>query len=129
MSLVVRCKNIAELIPLIANLEGQLTGTILGTEKAIAAQPVLVNTLKDRVGRIIFNGVPTGVEVCAAMQHGGPFPASSDARFTAVGVHAMKRWLRPISFQNWPQLQLPLALQEGNPLKIWRLVDGSLSLD
>jgi len=129
MSLVVRCKNTVELIPLISHLEGQLTGTILGTEKAIAAQPLLVSTLKDRVGRIIFNGVPTGVEVCAAMQHGGPFPASSDARFTAVGVHAMKRWLRPISYQNWPQSQLPLALQEGNPLKIWRLVDGTLSLD
>lgn len=119
----------AELLPLIARLDGQLTGTILGSENDLQANETLVATLQNRVGRLIFNGVPTGVEVCAAMQHGGPFPASTDERFTAVGVKAMDRWLRPVSYQNWPDKLLPKALQNNNPLGLHRLINGTLIKD
>ena len=129
MSLVVICENIKELVTIIKKLDGQLTGTIIGDSLHMDQYHTIIEALKNRVGRIIFNGVPTGVEVCAAMQHGGPFPASTDARFTAVGVMSMRRWLRPISFQNWPDDLLPLALQDANPLKIWRILDGQLSKD
>ena len=80
-------------------------------------------------GIIIFNGVPTGVEVCASMQHGGPFPAATDSRFTSVGTSAIKRWVRPVSFQNWPQEALPSALKNHNPLVINRLVDNKYTSD
>ena len=123
------CKDIDELTTLIKGLEGQLTGTILGSENALEANENLVATLQSRVGRLIFNGVPTGVEVCAAMQHGGPFPASTDERFTAVGVKAMDRWLRPVSYQNWPDKLLPKALQNSNPLGLTRLINGTLTKD
>jgi 2,5-dioxopentanoate dehydrogenase len=81
--------------------------------------------MQNRVGRLIFNGVPTGVEVCPAMIHGGPYPASSDSRFTAVGTHAVYRWVRPFSYQNWPNSLLPSALQNENPLQILRTVNNT----
>jgi alpha-ketoglutaric semialdehyde dehydrogenase len=84
--------------------------------------------LQNRVGRLIFNGVPTGVEVCASMLHGGPYPASSDSRFTAVGTHAVYRWVRPLSYQNWPDDLLPAELQNNNPLQIARTVNNKLTL-
>ncbi len=84
----------------------------------------IVSALQNNVGRIIFNGVPTGVEVCPSMLHGGPYPASTDSRFTAVGVHAIKRWVRPFSFQSWPNELLPDALKNENPLGIYRTVNG-----
>ena len=71
----------------------------------------VVDALQNRVGRIIYNGVPTGVEVCPSMQHGGPYPASTDSRFTAVGVHAINRWVRPVSYQSFPQSLLPEHLK------------------
>ena len=80
-----------------------------------------------KVGRIIINQYPTGVEVCPSMHHGGPYPASSDSRFTAVGIHAIDRWVRPVSYQNWPHHLLPDALKDENPLNIERLVNGYLS--
>ena len=73
---------------------------------------------------MIFNGVPTGVEVCPAMIHGGPYPASSDSRFTAVGIHAVNRWVRPFSYQNWPNELLPAELQNENPLQILRTLNN-----
>ena len=76
------------------------------------------------MGRIIFNGVPTGVEVCSSMTHGGPYPASTDSRFTAVGINSIKRWLRPVSYQDFPQSLLPDELKNDNPLNINRIVDG-----
>jgi NADP-dependent aldehyde dehydrogenase len=85
--------------------------------------------LQNRIGRIILNGVPTGVEVCPSMQHGGPYPASTDSRFTAVGIHAIKRWVRPFGFQNWPDRMLPRALKNENPLHITRLVNDKLIID
>ncbi|MDO5970686.1 aldehyde dehydrogenase (NADP(+)) [Flavivirga aquimarina] len=110
-SLVVKSKNEDELIKIINNLEGQLTGTIIAEEEEYSELENLVDALENRVGRIIFNGVPTGVEVCPSMQHGGPYPASTDSRFTAVGTNSIKRWVRPISYQSFPNTLLPKALQ------------------
>ncbi|UKN02280.1 aldehyde dehydrogenase (NADP(+)) [Paracrocinitomix mangrovi] len=107
-SIVVRAKDKSELIELIQNLEGQLTGTLILQKNEYDKYKELVSVLEDRVGRVIFNGVPTGVEVTAAMTHGGPYPASSDSRFTAVGVYSIKRWLRPVTYQNFPTELLPL---------------------
>ena len=123
-SIVVRCADANELASVLSKLEGQLTGTILGSTKEIASYANVVDALQSRVGRIIFNGVPTGVEVCPSMQHGGPFPASTDSRFTSVGTAAIKRWVRPVSYQNWPQEALPDALKNDNPLNIMRIVDS-----
>jgi NADP-dependent aldehyde dehydrogenase len=96
----------------------------MGTEKDIMANEPLVEALKNICGRLILNSVPTGVEVCLAMHHGGPFPASTDSRFTSVGADAIKRFARPISFQNWPENLLPEELQNNNPLNIWRTVNN-----
>ncbi|MEO1009774.1 MAG: aldehyde dehydrogenase (NADP(+)) [Bacteroidota bacterium] len=128
-SIVVECRDKEELQQLIQQLEGQLTGTILGNNEEVVDDPDIVEALKSKVGRLIFNGVPTGVEVCPAMQHGGPFPASTDSRFTSVGTSAIKRWVRPVTYQNWPQEALPEALKSGNPLGIMRLVDGRYSAE
>ena len=123
-SIVVRCEDAAELEQVIFQLEGQLTGTVLGTSSELEKFSKVVKALQSRVGRILFNGVPTGVEVCPSMLHGGPFPASTDSRFTSVGTSAIKRWVRPISFQNWPENVMPLELQNENPLDITRIVNG-----
>ncbi|MGB5555056.1 MAG: aldehyde dehydrogenase (NADP(+)) [Flavobacteriaceae bacterium] len=120
-SIVVRCENVAELALVLKALEGQLTGTILGDSTDIIKYKNVVDALQSRVGRIIFNGVPTGVEVCPSMHHGGPFPATTDSRFTSVGESAIKRWARPIAFQSWPQEHLPEALNNENPLGIMRI--------
>ena len=123
-SMVVQCEDVKQLETIISNLEGQLTGTLIADDKEAQEYMSLIETLQNRVGRMIFNGVPTGVEVCPSMQHGGPYPASTDSRFTAVGIHAIKRWVRPFTFQNWPDALLPDALKKENPLKIARFVDG-----
>ena len=123
-SVVVSCDNASELEKVLSRLEGQLTGTVLGSEDDLSEYLNVVDALQSRVGRILFNGVPTGVEVCSSMVHGGPFPASTDARFTSVGTSAIKRWVRPVSFQDWPNKFLPQALQDHNPLGIVRLVEG-----
>ncbi len=123
-SMVVQCDTVDELREIIVHLEGQLTGTILAEGDDFKKYPAVVEGLKTRVGRIIFNGVPTGVEVCDAMVHGGPYPASTDSRFTAVGTASIKRWVRPFSYQNWPNSWLPDALKNENPLGIARFVNG-----
>lgn len=110
-SLVVRAKDGNELIQIIEGLEGQLTGTLIAEEGDSLNLDEIVEALQNRVGRVIYNGVPTGVEVCAAMQHGGPYPASTDSRFTAVGVHSIKRWVRPVSYQSFPKALLPEHLR------------------
>lgn len=120
-SVVVCCDDPAQLTEILQHLEGQLTGTVLGSEADFETYAAVVDALQSRVGRILFNGVPTGVEVCSSMVHGGPFPASTDARFTSVGTSAIKRWVRPVSFQDWPNSALPKALQDGNPLGIVRM--------
>jgi alpha-ketoglutaric semialdehyde dehydrogenase len=123
-SMVVECKNPEELETIINHLEGQLTGTVLGEKEELEKYSSVIDALQNRVGRIIFNGVPTGVEVCPAMLHGGPYPSSTDSRFTAVGLHSVKRWVRPFSFQSWPNELLPAELKNNNPLGITRFVNG-----
>ncbi|KJD33884.1 aldehyde dehydrogenase [Tamlana nanhaiensis] len=111
-SLVVTSKDEAELIEIIEALEGQLTGTIIAEDNDIANLSEVVEALTNRVGRIIFNGVPTGVEVCPSMHHGGPYPASTNAKYTSVGTDAIQRWVRPISYQSFPSELLPKGLQK-----------------
>ena len=123
-SLVVACTDIKEMKEIIENLEGQLTGTILSFENELAQYGDILQCLKNKVGRLILNGVPTGVEVCPSMHHGGPYPSSSDNRFTAVGIHAIYRWLRPVCYQSFPNEFLPDGLKNENPLNIVRLVNG-----
>ncbi|MDR6945384.1 aldehyde dehydrogenase (NADP(+)) [Mucilaginibacter pocheonensis] len=123
-SLMVSCKDEQELITVLKSVSGQLTTTVMGTIQDLTDHQALVDILPSIAGRILFNGVPTGVEVCASMVHGGPYPATTDSRFTAVGINAAKRWVRPVCYQNWPNSLLPLALQDANPLNIWRMVDN-----
>ncbi len=123
-SIVVQCEDINQLEQIISKLEGQLTGTIIAEESELSKYPGVVEALQNRVGRLIYNSVPTGVEVCPSMHHGGPYPASTDSRFTAVGIHSIKRWVRPMSYQDWPDSQLPDALKDSNPLGIARLVNN-----
>ena len=106
-SLAVVCKNEDELHEVIENLEGQLTATVIVEPNDTLQLNKLVDALSYKVGRIIYNGVPTGVEVCNAMQHGGPYPATTDARFTSVGTAAIYRWVRPICYQSFPEHLVP----------------------
>ncbi|PQJ22789.1 aldehyde dehydrogenase (NADP(+)) [Tenacibaculum sp. SG-28] len=126
-SLVVICKDKNQIAAVLQSLQGQLTGTIIGNNSEIKEYKNIITVLSSIVGRLIFNGVPTGVEVCNAMVHGGPYPASTDSRFTAVGANSIKRWVRPFSFQNWPDSLLPVALQNENTLKIKRLVNNQFT--
>ncbi len=126
-SLVVECGNEEEMQQVAMSLTGQLSAVLMATEADLRERKGLVDTLLSKVGRIIFNGMPTGVAVCHAMQHGGPFPASTDSRFTSVGTKAIRRFVRPVVFQNFPDDSLPMALRRANPLKIWRLVNGEWS--
>ena len=125
--MVVQCKDKEQLEAIILKMEGQLTGTLIAKGKEASAYPGVIEALKNRVGRVIFNGVPTGVEVCPSMVHGGPYPASTDSRFTAVGINSIKRWVRPFSYQDWPDSLLPEALKNENPLGIIRLVNNQLT--
>jgi NADP-dependent aldehyde dehydrogenase len=128
-SMVVQCETIDQLKRIISNLEGQLTGTLIAEDDEAQQYPNLISALQNRVGRLIYNGVPTGVEVCPSMTHGGPYPASTDSRFTAVGINSIKRWVRPFSFQDWPNNLLPDELKNENPLEISRLVNGTQTKD
>ncbi|MFK0088600.1 aldehyde dehydrogenase (NADP(+)) [Pseudomonas sp. NPDC090755] len=126
-TVVVQVKDEAELLRAVAALRGQLTATLLADEQDLAAFGQLFGVLEVKVGRVLLNGYPTGVEVCDAMVHGGPYPATSDARGTSVGTLAIDRFLRPVCYQNVPDALLPEALQNANPLGIQRLVDGTFS--
>ncbi len=128
-SLIVECDDKAQLEEVINHLEGQLTGTIISNKFDGKGNDQIISALQNRVGRIIFNGVPTGVEVCPSMQHGGPYPASTDSRFTAVGIDSIKRWVRPFSYQDWPNNLLPDELKNENPLNILRLVNNIKTTD
>lgn len=123
-SLIIRCKDMSEMITVAKNLEGQLTSTLTATENDIKNNDELVEAVKNICGRFILNGVPTGVEVCLSMHHGGPFPATTDSRFTSVGADGIKRFARPICFQNWPNELLPDELKDENPLGIRRTVNN-----
>ena len=121
---VVVCDGEDELLEAAATIQGSLTGTIWAAGRDGGLAQRVQRVLEQRVGRLIFNGVPTGVEVCEAMVHGGPYPASSDAHFTSVGVRSIRRWVRPVCYQNGPDAFLPAELRNSNPLGIVRRVDG-----
>ena len=123
-TLLVRCGDTKDYIRAARALDGHLTATILGDEDDLAANRELIQVLEQKAGRLIFNGFPTGVEVSHAMVHGGPYPSTSDPRFTSVGSLAIYRFARPVCFQGFPQAMLPAEIQDANPLGIRRLRDG-----
>jgi len=126
-SIIIRCRDKHEMTEVAKHLEGQLTSTLMATENDIKENVALVEAVKNICGRFILNSVPTGVEVCLSMHHGGPFPACTDSRFSSVGADGIKRFARPIAFQNWSNDLLPDELKNENPLGIWRTVNNELS--
>lgn len=125
-SVLVHTDNKDQLLQAARDLSGHLTATIHGTPADFEEYKALFTILERKVGRLLLNGFPTGVEVCHSMVHGGPFPATTAPQTTSVGTNAIKRFARPVCYQNFPTSHLPVALQEDNPLNIWRLVDGEL---
>ncbi|WP_423770577.1 aldehyde dehydrogenase (NADP(+)) [Pseudomonas sp. NLJ1] len=117
----------AELRRAVQALHGQLTATLIAEPEDFQRFAALVPVLQRKAGRLLVNGYPTGVEVCDAMVHGGPYPATSDARGTSVGTLAIDRFLRPVCYQDYPDALLPDALKNANPLGLQRLVDGQHS--
>ncbi|EXJ12482.1 NADP-dependent fatty aldehyde dehydrogenase [Nitrincola nitratireducens] len=126
-SLLIRCQTMDEYLAVAKALEGQLTATVqLDSADYDQAVPLL-SVLERKAGRVLCNGYPTGVEVCHAMVHGGPFPSTSDSRTTSVGSAAIQRFLRPVCYQDWPAELLPSVLQDANPFGLMRLIDGKVS--
>ncbi len=127
VTMFVLCGSMAELESAVGALHGNLTASVHAADAEIETAARLYDLLREKVGRLIWNGFPTGVEVVYAMQHGGPYPATTAPATTSVGLTAIKRFLRPVAFQNMPDALLPDALKNANPLGIWRIVDGSLT--
>lgn len=127
--IVVECKDHSELTDCLESLDGQLTSSIFVAAKFQTDQKIMkwISIFQNKAGRVNFNNVPTGVRVCASMHHGGPFPASTDSRYGAVGIDAVDRFLRPICFQNFPDALLPDLLKDKNPLNVLRRINGKLS--
>jgi NADP-dependent aldehyde dehydrogenase len=123
-TLLVHCQSPSVFLRAVQALDGHLTATVLGSEEDLAAHRDLIALLEQKAGRLIFNGFPTGVEVAPAMVHGGPYPATSDSRYTSVGTRAIYRFARPVCFQNFPDALTPQELQAANPLGILRQIDG-----
>ncbi len=123
-ALLIKADGIKELTDAVHKIQGQLTATIIGEDEELIQYADFIRLVIEKAGRVIINGVPTGVEVCPSMQHGGPFPATTDSRFTSVGTDAIKRFVRPVCFQNFPEVLLPEELKTPNPLEIWRLVNN-----
>jgi alpha-ketoglutaric semialdehyde dehydrogenase len=126
-TLLVQHSSRDQVLQIARELEGHLTATIHGTELDLRDFADLVAILESKVGRLIFNGFPTGVEVTHAMVHGGPYPATSDGRSTSVGTQAIFRFTRLVCYQSFPDSALPDELKEANPLKLWRLIEGKMS--
>lgn len=126
-SLIVEASSPGELLSIAEKLEGQLTATLIGTPDDLANSSDLIAVLERKAGRLLVNGYPTGVEVCPSMHHGGPYPATTDERFTSVGTAAIQRWVRPICYQGFPASALPPELQDENSRGIMRLVNNHLS--
>ena len=126
-TLLIQSDNRNQLLEMARRLDGHLTATIHGTDQDLAEYRDLLAILETKVGRIIFNGFPTGVEVSHAMVHGGPWPSTSDSRTTSVGTMAILRFARPVCYQGFPEQSLPPELQNANPLAIWRMLDGELT--
>jgi alpha-ketoglutaric semialdehyde dehydrogenase len=127
LAVVVRCHDLAEILELVGALPGSLTATIHAERHEAAEVAELVDALRVKAGRLIWNGYPTGVAVTDAMQHGGPWPATTFPAHTSVGSAAIKRFLRPVTYQDYPPALLPPALRDENPLGLLRLVDGQWS--
>ncbi|MEO7658535.1 MAG: aldehyde dehydrogenase family protein, partial [Pyrinomonadaceae bacterium] len=123
-TLLIKSDTKEELLAIARSLEGQLTASIHGDEYDLIEYADLIAILETKVGRLIFNGFSTGVEVCPSMVHGGPYPATSDSRSTAVGSRAIIRFARLVCFQNFPDAALPDELKEENPLDLRRMIDG-----
>jgi NADP-dependent aldehyde dehydrogenase len=123
-AILISARTLAEFEEVARSLEGQLTATVHGTVEDLSQAGGLLRLLEQKAGRLIMNGFPTGVEVCPSMHHGGPFPATTDARFTSVGTAALYRFVRPLCYQDFPAALLPEALRDANPLRLWRMVDG-----
>jgi len=126
-TLLVKGRSKQDMERIARSLEGHLTATIHGTPQDLEEHRGLVAILEQKVGRLIFNGFPTGIEPCNAVHHGGPYPATTDARTTSIGTTAVERFVRPVCYQDFPQAALPAELRDGNPGKIWRLVDGQMT--
>jgi alpha-ketoglutaric semialdehyde dehydrogenase len=126
-TLVVTGRSKEDLMRVARSLEGHLTATVHGTPEDLDEYRDLVAVLETKVGRLVFNGFPTGIEPCNAVHHGGPYPATTDARTTSIGTTAVERFVRPVCYQDFPQSALPPELRDGNPRKIWRLVDGQMT--
>lgn len=125
-TIVFRCRNTAQMLEIARAMPGSLTSTIHGTESELRAHSGLVRALERKAGRIVFNGFPTGLEPCASLHHGGPYPATTHSFFTSVGTAAIYRYVRPVCFQGFPDAALPEELREGNPRGLRRVVDGKL---
>jgi NADP-dependent aldehyde dehydrogenase len=125
--IVIPLKTKGEMLSFAKKLKGQLTATIHGTEEELSDYGELIDLLEQIAGRVIVNGFPTGVEVCSAMVHGGPFPSTTDSKSTSVGTAAIYRFTRPVCYQNMPQHLLPEELKNKNVLNISRLVNGERS--
>lgn len=123
-SVVVETHSREEMLSIARDLSGHLTATVHGTEEDLAGYKELIEILEQKVGRIVINGFPTGVEVCNSMVHGGPFPATTDGRSTSVGTASIHRFTRPVCYQNMPDALLPDELKDKNPLNLWRMVNG-----
>ena len=128
-TLLVQCENTDELLDLAGKLDGQLTATIHAEPEDEALSGRLLRVLREKAGRIVWNGYPTGVEVSPSMHHGGPYPATTDSRFTSVGTAAIQRFARPVCYQGLPQELLPVELQNTNVRQIWRMINGTLTKD
>jgi alpha-ketoglutaric semialdehyde dehydrogenase len=128
-TLLVQCENTDELLDLAGKLDGQLTATIHAEPEDEALSGRLLRVLREKAGRIVWNGYPTGVEVSPSMHHGGPYPATTDSRFTSVGTAAIQRFARPVCYQGLPQELLPVELQDTNVRQIWRMINGTLTKD
>ncbi|HZS05080.1 MAG TPA: aldehyde dehydrogenase (NADP(+)) [Blastocatellia bacterium] len=126
-TLVVSCGTREQLEEIARQMQGSLTATVHATAEDLREFKTLISILETKAGRLIINGYPTGVEVCPAMTHGGPYPATTDSRTTSVGTYAIKRFVRPVSYQNFPQEALPVELRDENAKGIWRLVDNVLT--
>src|ERR1022692_4419992 len=126
-TLLVRHSKRDQILEIASSLEGHLTATIHGTAQDLHDFADLISILEGKVGRLVFNGFPTGVEVCHAMVHGGPYPSTSDGRSTSVGTRAIFRFTRPVCYQGFPDDALPEELKDANPLEIWRMVDGQMT--
>ena len=123
-AVVISAETISELEEIARGLEGQLTATVHGTPEDFDSARELLRILERKAGRLVLNGFPTGVEVCPSMNHGGPYPATTDVRFTSVGTAALSRFVRPVCYQDFPATLLPPELQDQNPLGLRRIVDG-----